>query len=284
MRLRRNSQADSSRRTPVGSPDSSVSTTPPGTLRSPSARASAAEFSQSEWPSRAMSATGESEATASRSCFVGSTGGDQSPLRQPLPRIQAPRGALAAASATRATASSRVRRVLELDLVLGQRPEQEVDVRVRESGQDAAAAEVDALRARQCRLVRADAARDPVSGDRERGASGSAGSIVRMTPFSRITLWILRRKDLWPSRPARRARCTASSRGLSRASLGRFEISSTVSIPLVTRPKTVCLPSSHGQASAVTMKNWLPFVFGPAFAIASAPRATLCSLNSSSNV
>ena len=37
------------------------------------------------------------------------------------------------------------------------------------------------------------------------------------------------------------------------------------------------------RASAVTMKNWLPFVFGPAFAIASAPRTTLSSLNSSSN-
>jgi hypothetical protein len=31
------------------------------------------------------------------------------------------------------------------------------------------------------------------------------------------------------------------------------------------------------------MKNWLPFVSGPAFAIASAPRSTLCSLISSSN-
>ena len=39
-------------------------------------------------------------------------------------------------------------------------------------------------------------------------------------------------------------------------------------------PNTVCLPSSHGHASAVTMKNCEPFVFGPAFAIASAPRAT----------
>jgi hypothetical protein len=32
------------------------------------------------------------------------------------------------------------------------------------------------------------------------------------------------------------------------------------------------------------MKNWLPFVFGPEFAIASAPRATGWSLNSSSKV
>jgi hypothetical protein len=44
----RKCQHDSSRRTPVGSPASSTSTTPPGTARSPLARASAAEFSQQE--------------------------------------------------------------------------------------------------------------------------------------------------------------------------------------------------------------------------------------------
>src|SRR5207247_7651778 len=62
----------------------------------------------------------------------------------------------------------------------------------------------------------------------------------------------------------------ASSCGLSRASRGSPEIVSTVSIPLVTFPKTVCLPSSQGHESAVTMKNCEPFVFGPPFAIASA--------------
>ncbi len=71
--------------------------------------------------------------------------------------------------------------------------------------------------------------------------------------------------------------------GLSRPSRSTIEIDSAMSWPLVTFPKTVCLPSSHGAASVVTMKNWLPFVFGPAFAIASAPRSILCSLNSSSN-
>ena len=55
-------------------------------------------------------------------------------------------------------------------------------------------------------------------------------------------------------------------------------------MPSVTWPKTVCLPSSQGAASVVTMKNWEPFVFGPALAIASAPRTTLWSLNSSSKV
>ena len=67
-----------------------------------------------------------------------------------------------------------------------------------------------------------------------------------------------------------------SSRGRSDESVGSAEIASTTSIPPVTRPKTVCLPSSHGHASAVTMKNCEPFVFGPALAIASAPRTTGC--------
>ena len=49
-------------------------------------------------------------------------------------------------------------------------------------------------------------------------------------------------------------------------------------------PNTVCLPSSHGAAPVVTMKNCEPFVSGPRLAIASAPRMTLCWLNSSSNV
>ncbi len=45
----RKRQADSSLRIPVGSPAPSRSTTPPGTSSSPSARASAALLSQSEW-------------------------------------------------------------------------------------------------------------------------------------------------------------------------------------------------------------------------------------------
>lgn len=40
----------------------------------------------------------------------------------------------------------------------------------------------------------------------------------------------------------------------------------TTSMPFITLPKTVCLLSSQGVASVV-MKNWEPFVFGPAFAI-----------------
>src|SRR5205085_7251441 len=77
---------------------------------------------------------------------------------------------------------------------------------------------------------------------------------------------------------------TAGGTGRSRASVSCDSIASTASMPEVTWPKTVCLPSSHGAASVVTMKNWLPFVFGPALAMASAPRTTLCWLNSSSKV
>src|SRR4051812_8574239 len=47
-------------------------------------------------------------------------------------------------------------------------------------------------------------------------------------------------------------------------------IESTTSCPLRTCPKTVCLPSSQSVAMCV-MKNWLPFVFGPALAIDSEP-------------
>ena len=190
-RSRRNSQADSSRRTPVGSPDSSRSTTPPGTLRSPSPRASAAELSQSEWPSRAMSATGESGATASRSCLVGSTGGDQSPLRQPLPRIHDPRPTRAAPSATRATASSSVavslswisfcasdqRRKCTCESVKPGRTQR--PPRSTRSGLASAVS---------CAPT-PPAIRSPAIASA--AASGRVGSIVRMTPFSKITTWIL---------------------------------------------------------------------------------------------
>ena len=45
-----------------------------------------------------------------------------------------------------------------------------------------------------------------------------------------------------------------------------LEILTTVSMPLTTRPKTVCLLSSHDVGTTV-MKNWLPLVLGPAFAM-----------------
>ena len=90
MYASRKCQQDSSRRTPVGSPCSFSSTTPPGTCRSPFARVSAAEFSQIECESRAIKATGVSPAISSRDCFVGSTCGCQSPLRQPRPSSHVP--------------------------------------------------------------------------------------------------------------------------------------------------------------------------------------------------
>ena len=73
-------------------------------------------------------------------------------------------------------------------------------------------------------------------------------------------------------------------RPVAEPSVGVASIASTASIPSTTLPKTVCLPSSQGAASVVTMKNCEPFVFGPALAIASAPRTILWSLNSSSKV
>src|SRR5581483_8865667 len=121
------------------------------------------------------------------------------------------------------------------------------------------------------------AARDgrrPVAGSRDRGG----GRAVR---GRRVAL--VRAAALGGAQRSIRS-MTTSSRGRSAAPVSTCEIASTTSIPPVTWPKTVCFPSSHGHASAVTMKNWLPFVFGPAFAIASAPRATGWALNSSSNV
>ena len=58
-------------------------------------------------------------------------------------------------------------RALEPHLALRERPGGEVDVRVREPREDAAAAEVDPVGARKRRLVGADSAGDPLPGDRE---------------------------------------------------------------------------------------------------------------------
>src|SRR5438309_1699335 len=74
------------------------------------------------------------------------------------------------------------------------------------------------------------------------------------------------------------------SRGRSEPSVSTLSSRSSTSIPSLTCPNTVCLPSSHGHACAVTRKNCEPLVLGPAFAIASAPRTTLWALISSSKV
>ncbi|EMS62570.1 hypothetical protein CFC21_000100 [Triticum aestivum] len=68
--------------------------------------------------------------------------------------------------------------------------------------------------------------------------------------------------------------------GRSPLSVSDDSIVLTMSMPSRTWPKTTCLPSSHGvckQGSkqlitlTVQMKNWLPLVFGPAFAMLSTP-------------
>ena len=82
------------------------------------------------------------------------------------------RGSAAAASPARASASVEAPRAVERDLVLRDRPRREVDVRVVEARDDAAAAEVDGLGARERGLVRADPACDPVARDRERSSDG----------------------------------------------------------------------------------------------------------------
>jgi hypothetical protein len=59
--------------------------------------------------------------------------------------------------------------------------------------------------------------------------------------------------------PGSRSRCGSRSR-----------IERTTSIPSVTRPNTLCRSSRCGVGPNV-MKNWLPFVPAPAFAIDSIP-------------
>ena len=58
--------------------------------------------------------------------------------------------------------------------------------------------------------------------------------------------------------------------GLSSESRGTFDIASTMSCPVTTSPKMVCLPFSHGVGATV-MKNCDPLVFGPELAMARIP-------------
>ena len=88
--------------------------------------------------------------------------------RQPRPRSQPPGGTDPTAAAHALDRLLERLRPLEAHLVLRERPGDEVDVRVREARKDAAAAEIDDLRRRERRLVRADAAGDAVARDRER--------------------------------------------------------------------------------------------------------------------
>merc|ERR1719152_9148 len=61
-------------------------------------------------------------------------------------------------------------------------------------------------------------------------------------------------------------RILMSIKGLSSQLQGVFSMFCTTSMPCNTRPKTVCLLSSHGHGTVV-MKNCEPLVLGPAFAI-----------------
>ncbi|OLC63164.1 MAG: hypothetical protein AUH76_07050 [Candidatus Rokubacteria bacterium 13_1_40CM_4_67_11] len=70
-------------------------------------------------------------------------------------------------------------------------------------------------------------------------------------------------------------------RGRSSASVGVRLMASTTSIPPTTRPKTGCFRSNR-LLSTTLMKNWLPPVFGPAFAMEMVPRAFRLSAGSSS--
>src|SRR4051812_864675 len=87
---------------PVGSPAGSRSTTPPGTS-SRSVISSAAELTQSEWPSCARSAILAPGAIASSAWRVGFS--LHSSSRQPRPRSQPPGSAAAAATRSSASAS-----------------------------------------------------------------------------------------------------------------------------------------------------------------------------------
>src|SRR5437867_3976357 len=70
-------------------------------------------------------------------------------------------------------------------------------------------------------------------------------------------------------------------RGRSWLSVGVRVMASTTSIPDTTRPKTGCFRSSP-RLSTTLMKNWLPPVFGPAFAMESVPLALRLFAGSSS--
>ena len=128
----------------------------------------------------------------------------QSPLAPAAAAQPAARRAPTRARRARASsASSSVRVALEPHLPLRERPGREVDVRVGEARDDAAPAEVDDVGARRapsraCRRRR----RSGRPRSRARDATGSDGSSVRTTPFSRITVRDCRRARA--REPARR--------------------------------------------------------------------------------
>src|ERR1043166_7828400 len=64
--------------------------------------------------------------------------------------------------------------------------------------------------------------------------------------------------------------------GRSLRSRGTLEILFATSCPSTTSPKIVCRLSSHGVGATV-IKNWLPLVFGPEFAIDNLPGLACCN-------
>ena len=108
-----------------------------------------------------------SPVTASSACRVGSTAESS---RRRASRAAQPASRLGARPRPRTRVERLLERCASLEphLPLGERPRREVHVRVVEAGHDAAAAEVDASRGCERRLVDADAAGDAVARDRER--------------------------------------------------------------------------------------------------------------------
>src|SRR5919197_2172551 len=134
-----------------------------------------------------MSAVGLSPVTRSSASFVGSTGGFHSPLRQPKPRSHRPSGTEGATSATRATASSSDRA-----------PSRRISRRATDQvGKWTCASLSPGRTHRPPRSIRSGpgsavscvptppAIHSPAIASAR--ATGRLGSIVRTTPFSRIT-------------------------------------------------------------------------------------------------
>src|SRR5919204_750240 len=158
-----------------------------------------------------ISAVGVSPVTRSKASFVGSTGGDHSPLRQPKPRSQRPSGTEGATAATRATASSSDRA-----------PSSRTSRRATDQvGKWTCASLKPGRTQRPPRSTRSGpgnavscvptppATHSPAIASAR--ATGRLGSIVRTTPFWRIT-----DRNLQAARLAPAARARARANGRSR--------------------------------------------------------------------
>ena len=141
---------------------------------------------------------------------VGSTAGDQSPLAPAAPAQPAAAGARADASRTRRERLVERGAPLEPHLAAGRAAQVgKCTWASMKPGNDAAAAEVDPL-GRRPAPSRASptppAIRSPAIASAR--ATGSDGSSVRMTPFSRITLTVIVRRRMMARWPERRSSTT----------------------------------------------------------------------------